>query len=45
MTGENWVIVAIASAWLIARLAQILATYRAGKRRDEMKTASAGRVS
>lgn len=37
MTGENWAIVAIAGAWLIARLAQILATYRAGKRRDEMK--------
>lgn len=34
---ENWVIVTIVSAWLVARLAQILATYRAGKRRDEMK--------
>jgi hypothetical protein len=37
VNGENWDIVAVAAAWLIARLAQILATYRAGKRRDEMK--------
>jgi hypothetical protein len=37
MTGENWVIVAVVSAWLIVQLARILATYRASKRRDEMK--------
>lgn len=37
MNGENWVIAAIAAAWLVARLAQILATYRAGRRRDEIK--------
>lgn len=37
MNSENWVIVAIAAAWVIVQLARILATYRAGKRRDEMK--------
>jgi hypothetical protein len=41
MTGENWVIVAVVSAWLVARLAQILATYRTSRRRDEMKARTA----
>lgn len=41
MTGENWDIVAVAGVWLIARLAQILATYRTSRRRDEMKTRTA----
>ena len=41
MTGENWVIVAVAAAWLIAKLAQILATYRTGKRNAELKAGRA----
>ena len=37
MSGENWALVGIAAIWGTVRLAQILATYRAGKRRDEIK--------
>lgn len=43
MSGENWAIVAGFAIWGTVRLAQILAGYLAGKRRDQLKAEGAAR--